>query len=131
MVEVREAIWKRRRGWWMGNEHYVLFMLREAGGALTAVYGLVLLGLLISFDQGPAPYANYLAFLQTPLMVAAQAVLLAFILVHAFTWFYLIGKSQAVMSSNRAPPWTRIFVLMLVIFVAASGGVLFVVFGGL
>ncbi len=131
MVEVREAVWKRRPGWWMGNGHYILFMLREAGGALTAVYGVILLGLLISFDQGPTPYANYVAFLENPLMLLLQAVLLVFILIHAFTWFYLIGKSQAVMSSYRAPPWSRVFALMIVIFLAASAGVLFVVFGGL
>ena len=115
----------------MGNGHYLLFMLRELGGALTAVYGVILLGLLVSFDQGAASYANYLAFLQTPAMLVVQAVLLAFILVHAYTWFLLIGKSQAVMSSYRAPEWTRIVVLMVVVFLAASVGVLFLVFGGL
>src|SRR5574340_1641353 len=130
MVEVREAVWRRRPGWWMGHGHYVLFMLRELGGALTAVYGLILLGLLISFHQGAASYANYLAFLQMPLMLVAQAILLAFIIIHAFTWFYLIGKSQAVMSAYRAPDWRRIFGLMVVILLAASAGVLFVVFGG-
>ncbi len=131
MVDVREAIWKRRPGWWVGNGHYILFMLRELGGALTAVYGVILLGLLVSFDQGAASFANYLSFLQMPAMLAVQAVLLAFILIHAFTWFYLIGKSQAVMSSYRAPPWTRIFVLMIVVFLGASVGVLFLIFGGL
>ncbi len=131
MVEVREAVWRRRPGWWMGHGDYVLFMLRELGGALTAVYGIILLGLLISFDQGEASYANYVAFLQTPLMLVIQAVLLVFILIHAFTWFALIGKSQAVMSSYRAPPWTRIFVLMVLVFLAASVGVLYLIFGGL
>ena len=131
MVDVREAVWRRRPGWWMGNGHYVLFMLRELGGALCAVYGIILLGLLIAFDQGSASYANYLAFLQTPAMLGIQAVILAFILIHAFTWFYLIGKSQAVMSSNRAPAWTRVMVLMVVVFLGASVGVLLLVFGGL
>lgn len=131
MVDVREAVWKRRPGWWMGNGHYILFMVREIGGALCAVYGIILLGLLIAFDQGAASYANYLAFLQMPAMLVVQGILLAFILVHAFTWFYLIGKSQAAMSSYRAPEWTRVVALMVVIFVAASVGVLFLVFGGL
>ncbi len=131
MVEVREARWKRSAGWWTHNRRYLLFMLREAGGSLSALYGILLLGLLISFDQGPAAYANYIAFLETPPMLILQAVILAFVLVHAFTWFYLIGKSQAAMSAYRAPPWTRIFALMIVVFLAASAGVLYVVFGGL
>jgi fumarate reductase subunit C len=131
MVEVREAVWRRRAGWWTRDKRYLLFMLREIGGSLTTVYGILLLMLLITFHGGEAAYANYLAFLQTPAMLVLQAALLGFVLIHAMTWFYLIGKSQAVMSANRAPPWTRVFGLMIVIFVAASIGVLFVVFGGL
>ena len=131
MVEVREAVWKRRGGWWTHNRRYLMFMAREAGGSLTAVYGLILLGLLIAFNQGATAYGNYVAFLQNPLMLLVQAVILFFVLVHAFTWFYLIGKSQAVMSAYRAPGWARVFGLMIVVFLAASAGVLFIVFGGL
>ncbi len=131
MVEVREAKWRRRGGWWTHNRRYLLFMLREAGGSLSAVYGIILLGLLITFSQGAAAYANYIAFLETPAMLVLQAVILAFVLIHAFTWFYLIGKSQAAMSAYRAPGWTRIFGLMIVVFLAASAGALFIVFGGL
>lgn len=131
MVEVREAVWKRRAGWWTHNRRYLVFMVREAGGSLSAVYGIILLGLLITFSQGAAAYANYLAFLQMPAMLVVQAVILAFVLAHAFTWFYLIGKSQAAMSAYRAPEWTRVFGLMIVVFIVASVGVLYVVFGGL
>ncbi len=131
MVEVREAVWKRRGGWWTHNGRYALFMFREAGGSLSAVYGIILLGLLIEYNQGPSAYANYITFLETPAMLVLQGVILAFVLIHAITWFYLIGKSQAAMSAYRAPAWTRIFGLMIVVFLAASAGVLFVVFGGL
>ncbi len=131
MVEVREAIWKRHAGWWAHNGRYALFMLREAGGSLSAVYGIILLGLLIEYNQGAAAYANYITFLETPAMLVVQGVILAFVLVHAITWFYLIGKSQAAMSAYRAPEWTRVFGLMIVVFLAASAGVLFIVFGGL
>lgn len=131
MVEVREAVWKRRAGWWTHNRRYALFMFREAGGSLSALYGIILLGLLIMYNQGASAYANYLAFLETPAMLAVQAVILFFVLAHAITWFFLIGKSQAAMSAYRAPPWTRVFGLMIVIFLAASAGVLYIVFGGL
>lgn len=131
MVDVREARWTRHGGWWLHNRNYLLFMLREAGGSLSALYGLILLGLLIMHSQGAAAYANYVAFLETPAMLVLQAVILFFVLVHAVTWFVLIGKSQAAMSAYRAPPWTRVFALMIVLFLAASAGVLFVVFGGL
>ena len=131
MVEVREAVWKRRGGWWTHNRRYVSFMLRETGGSLSALYGIILLGLLITFNQGASAYANYVAFLETPAMLVVQAIILFFVLAHAFTWFMLIGKSQVVMSAYRAPAWTRIFGLMIVVFLVASVAVLFIVFGGL
>ncbi|HLE53746.1 MAG TPA: hypothetical protein VI999_00700 [Thermoplasmata archaeon] len=131
MVEVREAVWKRPRGWWAHNKDYILFMLREVGGVLCAVYALLLLGLLVNHDAGPAAYDAYVAFLETPAMLVVQGLILAFVLVHAFTWFLLIGKSQAVMSAYRAPDWTRVFGLMIVVFLGASAAVLYLVFGGL
>ena len=131
MVEVREAVWKRHGGWWTHNRRYLNFMLRETGGSLSAVYGIILLGLLITYNQGASAYANYVAFLETPAMLVIQAVILFFVLAHAFTWFYLIGKSQAAMSAYRAPEWTRIFGIMIVVFLVASVAVLYVVFGGL
>ena len=130
-VEVREAVWRRRGGWWTHNRDYLVFMFREAGGVLSAVYGLVLLGLLITLNLGPTSYANYVSFLQTPAMLVVQGIILVFVLIHALTWFLLIGRSQAAMSAYRAPSWTRIFGLMIVVFLAASIGVLYVIFGGL
>ncbi len=131
MVEVREAVWKRPAGWWTHNKDYTLFMLREVGGTLCAVYAILLLGLLMEYNAGKAAYEGYLAFLQTPAMLVIQGIILVFVVIHAFTWFLLIGKSQAVMSSYRAPGWTRIFGLMVVVFLGASVAVLYLVFGGL
>ncbi len=128
MVQVREAVWRRRAGWWTRNRDYLLFQLRELGGALTAVYGIILLGLLINERAGPGAYAAYLAFLQTPLMLVVQGLLLAFILVHAVTWFFLIGRTQQVMSKARRP-WQTVFVGNLVIFAVVSAGVAFLIFG--
>ena len=131
MAGIHESVWKRRAGWWSHNRRYVLFMLREIGGSLTAVYGIALLFLLVEFNAGRDAYDAYLALLQSPLVLVLTGIAFFFILVHAFTWFYLIGKSQPVMSKYRSPSWDRIFVLMLVLFAVISVGVLYVVFGGL
>jgi fumarate reductase subunit C len=131
MVEVREAVWKRPAGWWAHNRRYALFMFREVGGALSALYGILLLGLLVQHDAGKSAYESYLAFLQMPVMLVIQSIILVFVLIHAFTWFYLIGKSQSVMSSYRAPAWSRILGLMIVVFVGVSVAVLYIVFGGI
>ena len=131
MATASELGWHRRAGWWARNRRYVLFMLREFGGSLSAVYGIVLLFLLIEFHAGRDSYDGYLQLIQSPPVLILTAITLAFVVVHAITWFYLIGKSQPVMSSYRSPSAGKIFVLMLVVFGLASLGVLFVIFGGL
>jgi len=130
MVQVREAAWKRPAGWWLRHRDYLLFQLRETGGVLTAVYGVLLLALLARYHAGPDAYEAYVALLQSPPVLALTAVLFVFVMVHAITWFALIGKAQRVMS-RRPKPWAVVFVGNLVIFVLASGAVLYLVFGGL
>ena len=131
MAGTHESVWKRRAGWWFHNRRYALFMFREIGGSLSAVYAIALLFLLVEFNAGKAAYDSYVALLQSPLVLILTGIALFFILLHAFTWFYLIGKSQPVMSRYRSPSWDRIFVLMLVLFALISVAVLYVVFGGL
>ncbi len=106
-------------------------MLREFGGSLSALYGIVLLILLIELNAGKPSYDAYIEFLWSPPVLVLTAIASFFILTHAITWFYLIGKSQPVMSSYRSPSAGRIFALLLVLFAVISVAVLFVVFGGL
>jgi succinate dehydrogenase subunit C len=106
-------------------------MLREFGGSLSAVYGIVLLLLLVEFTSGKPSYDGFLQVLRSPPVLVLTAIALFFILAHAITWFYLIGKSQPVMSSYRSPSAGTVFALMLLVFVAVSVATLFVVFGGL
>lgn len=131
MAVVHENPWRRRSGWWTRNRRYVLFMLREFGGSLSALYGIVLLVLLIEFNAGKPSYDAYLEFLRSPPVLVLTAIAFFFIVTHAITWFYLIGKSQPAMSSYRSPSAGRIFALLLVLFAVISVAVLFVVFGGL
>jgi fumarate reductase subunit C len=106
-------------------------MLREFGGSVSALYGVVLLFLLAAFTSGKSSYDAYLQFLRSPPILVLTAIALFFILTHAITWFYLIGKSQPVMSSYRSPTPRAIFAVMLVLFGVISVAVLFIVFGGL
>lgn len=128
MVEVREALWRRRGGWWLKDRGLAVFMLREAGGVLSAVYGIVLLGLLAAYHGGPASFDAYLSLIWSPPILLLTLVVFAFVLVHAITWFFLIGRMQQV-ASKRPKRWQTVFVGNLVIFVLLSGAVLFLIFG--
>ena len=44
--------WKRRAGWWLWIRRYVSFQLRELGGVVSAIYGLMFLNMLQQLRAG-------------------------------------------------------------------------------
>jgi len=130
VVEVPKLPWRRPGGWWLRNRRYMLFQLREVGGVLSAVYGVLLLVLLSQYQAGPDAYASFLAWMRSPPVLVPTAILFAFVLVHALSWFVLIGKTQAVMSAGRAPPPRTVIGLMVGLFAVVSIAVVYLVFGG-
>src|SRR5207247_8559893 len=56
----REYAWKRRPGWWLRNRRYLMFQLREAGGVMCTLYGLVLLNMLVQLRAAECAYTAFL-----------------------------------------------------------------------
>jgi len=123
--------WKRPVGWWLRNPRYLLFQLREVGGFVSGLFGLLLLYMLVQYHAGPEAYAGFFAMLASPLMLVVVAVLFGFVLVHAFTWFFLLGKAQPVRFTKKPLRPGTVFAINVVLWVLVSGAVLFIVFGGL
>ena len=122
--------WKRRRGWWLRNPHYLLFQAREVGGILTAVVGLILLYQVIQLQAGPNAYSAFLTIAFSPPMLALMTVLFAFVLVHAVTWFMLLGKAQPIQFTAKPMSWRKVFAINLILWALVSIGVLYLIFGG-
>jgi len=123
--------WKRRAGWWLRNPRFILFQAREAGGFVSALFGLLLLYMLVRYHEGVASYDAFLAMLSTPVALTVLAVSFAFVMVHALTWFLLIGKAQPIRFTKKPLRAGTVFAVNIVLWVLVSGAVLFVVFGGL
>ncbi|OGS65964.1 MAG: hypothetical protein A3K59_11070 [Euryarchaeota archaeon RBG_19FT_COMBO_69_17] len=123
--------WKRPAGWWLRNPRYLLFQAREVGGVLSALYGLVLLYELRQYHRGEDAFAWFQGILTTPPVLILTLVVFAFVLVHAVTWFMLIGKAQPVALTKKPIPWERAFAGNLVLWAVVSAAVLYIVFGGL
>src|SRR2546427_9512249 len=100
----REYPWKRRPGWWLRNRRYLAFQLREAGGVLCALYGLVLLNMLLQLRGGGAAYTAFLDLLRTPPVLYLNLVLFALVVWHALPSFMLIGEGQPIPVTRQAPP---------------------------
>lgn len=129
--EPRLYAWKRPVGWSLRNPRYLLFQLREVGGIASAVYALLLLWELRRFRMGEASFDAFRAMVSEPVVMIGGLVLFALVLVHALTWFMLIGKAQPVAFTRKPMPWTRAFGINVALWIAVSGAVVVLFFGGL
>ena len=125
--------WYRRRvsvWWWLQNRAYTRFVLRELTSVFVAFFAAVSLWQLRALAQGPAAYAQFLARLKTPLLLALDTVAFFFVLFHAITWFNLAPKAMVVrLRGKRVPDWVIVgsnYAAWLVL----SGAVAFVLLRG-
>lgn len=121
----------RRPGWWLRNPRYLAFQLREAGGVVCALYGLLLLNLLIQLREGESAYVAFLTMLRTPPVLYLNVVLFGLVVWHAISWFMLIGKAQPIQLTQKPLPWTVVFAINVVLWLGVSGAVVYVIFGGI
>jgi len=127
----REYAWKRRPGWWLRNRRYLMFQLREAGGVICALYGLVLLNMLVQLRAGESAYTAFLDLLRTPPVLYLNVVLFALVVWHALTWFMLIGKAQPIQFTRQPLPWKVVFGINVLLWLGVSGAVVYLIFGGI
>ena len=79
--------------WWKNLPFYRFYMLRE-GTAVTVVWFSVLLICgIFSLKHGPESWANFVGFLQNPIVVILNLITLAGALLHTKTWFELAPKA--------------------------------------
>ncbi len=81
-------------GWWLGNRHYTIYMIRELTSFFVAAYCVLYVYQVALLATSSSSYSAYLDLLQNPFMVGFSITILGFTLFHAFTWFFLIGKVQ-------------------------------------
>lgn len=101
--------WYRRRvsvWWWLQKRAYATFVFRELTSIFVAFFALMLLWQLRALGQGPQAYADFLARLRTPFLLALHAVAFLFVLFHAVTWFNLAPRAMVVrLQGRRVPDW--------------------------
>ena len=111
----------RRRltpGWWTANRHYATYMVREWTSLFVAVYNLMIIYGLSLWANGTR--ADFLRFLKNPAVVGFSLVALVFTMIHAVTWFYLLGAIAPVkIGRSRTKPWQAL-VLNLILLVIIS-----------
>ena len=92
--------------WWLARWPYLKFILRELSSIFVAWCVVLTLLQIRALKRGPEDYAHFQQWLQTPLLVALNAVSLLFVLLHAVTWFNLSSKVIAIrVRGKRLSGW--------------------------
>ena len=99
--------WYRKRvstWWWLGEWHYLKFILRELSSLSVAWFVALTLFQVQALLNGPEAYARFTHRLQSPLMIALNAIAFCFVLFHTITWFNLAPRAMPVrMGGKRVP----------------------------
>ena len=90
--------------WWLGEWHYLKFILRELSSIPVAWFVVLTLFQLRALSHGPEVYARFTNRLQSPLMIVLNLIAFCFVLFHAITWFNLAPRAMPVRVRGKRVP---------------------------
>lgn len=91
--------------WWTRRRSYLVFVLRELSSVAVAWFVVHFLLLVTAVHRGSAAYQEFLGWSASPGILAVNLVAMAFVLLHAVTWFNLAPKAMVVrMQGRQVPP---------------------------
>jgi fumarate reductase subunit C len=90
--------------WWLRRGSYAFFVLRELSAVFVAWSVVFLVLLLRAVGQGEAAYLDFVHWAGTPWVVVLNIVTVAFLLLHAVTWFNLTPAAMVVRMRGRRVP---------------------------
>lgn len=118
------AKWYRRRvsvWWWLESWRYTKFVLRELTSVAVAFFALIALWKVRAIAGGPQAYAEFLAWMQSPLFLVLNGVAFLFVLFHSVTWFNLAPKAMVVRLGGKRVPDRVIQVLNYLAWAVVTG----------
>ncbi|MGH3948320.1 MAG: hypothetical protein ACRDSE_04230 [Pseudonocardiaceae bacterium] len=113
--------------WWLRRRSYFFFVLRELSSVFVAWFVVFLLLLVSAVGSGPAGYREFLDFSATPWVLALNVIAMAFVLLHAVTWFDLAPKAMVVRLRHRRVPPAAVLAMHYLLWVLTSAIVVWVV----
>lgn len=119
--------WYRERMpifWWVHKWPHFRFILRELTSLSVAFYALVLLIQIRAIGQSADAYAQFLAWLESPLSIVLHSIALLFVLFHSITWFNLAPKAMVIRMGK-----TRVAGQIIAVMNYVAWGVVSVVVG--
>ena len=106
--------------WWLTNQSYFLFMLRELSSVFIAVFLVVYLCQIYQVSQGPDAYSAFVQKLSSPGWIFFHLVALLFALYHSITWFQSSAVVLSLRIGERVIPRPMVTVLHVVAWAIVS-----------
>lgn len=102
-VPGRYATYRPRHSWtwWKSNRNYQVYMLRELSALFCAIWAVNGVRQLSALNKGEKAYNQWVDEMKQPGWVAVNAVGAGFLLLHAFTWWKLLGGLDLVKLGDR------------------------------
>jgi fumarate reductase subunit C len=129
-----QPAWRYRaptsRWWWLRRRSYLLFVLRELSSVFIAWFVVYLLLLVRAVHGGSDSYQSFLELSRHPWMLALNILALAFVLLHAITWFNLAPQAIVVRIQGKRVPSRAIAGGHFAAWAVASAVVAWIVLGG-
>ena len=119
------------RLWWLHRRAYLLFVLRELSSVFVAWFVVYLLLLVDAVHGGSEAYREFLELSARPWMLALNVVALAFVLLHAITWFNLAPQAMVVRLGGRRLPSRAVAAGHFAAWAAASAVIAWILVGWL
>ncbi|MGO9518465.1 MAG: hypothetical protein ACLPND_15615 [Candidatus Korobacteraceae bacterium] len=107
--------------WWLGEWHYLKFILRELSSVFVAVFVIETLFMLSSLRDGPEGYAYFQQVMRNPLLIVLNIVSFLFVVLHTITWFNLAPSAMPVRMGGKRVPGALIAAPSYVAWVIVSG----------
>ncbi len=99
--------WHRRRipiFWWLGHSGYTKFITRELTSVFVAYTALLVMVQIHIVGRGEAAYAQFVAWLQSPVVIGAHVGVLLGLLFHSLTWLGLAPQALVIRIRGRRVP---------------------------
>ena len=90
--------------WWTRRRSYTVFVLRELSSVFIAWFVVYLILFVYAVGQSETAYRRFLDWASAPWVVGLNVVALAFVLLHAVTWFALTPQAMDVRLGGRKVP---------------------------
>jgi len=116
--------------WWLFQRSYLKFILREISSVFVAWTVILILAQLYALSQGPQAWADLQQCLQTPALLAVNAVTFVFVVFHTVTWFYAAPRAMVVRVRGKRIPEFLIAGPHYVAWLVLSAVVAWLILGG-